>query len=445
MSDIATCSLNSLVAIDPESLPLGTDYSFQFFYFDISSASNGRLQIPATPTTYAEAPSRARRVVKNGDVLMSAVRPNLKAFAYCDLPDENFVASTGFSVLRALNDNDPRFILYSILSDDVTRQIDSHVVGSNYPAINSSDVRRLQIPAWKPETQRRIATILSTLDEVIAAAEKLVEKHQQIKAGLMHDLFTRGLWTRPELARGDHHGLPCESTAQQGQLRPKPEEAPGLYQDSPIGLIPKAWKVVRLDRCVPESRPIVYGILMPGTGHEGGIPVIKVKDIRDERVDLSDILLTSPEIDQQYARAKTKAGDVLFTIRGSVGRVALVPDELDGANITQDTARISASGVDSSFLLGFLLSQSASKYATVHTLGVAVQGINLGELRAMPVVQPSPDEQKKIGIQLVAITTKIDTEKEHLAKLRQQKQGLMQDLLTGRVSVDAIALEATAS
>ncbi len=90
--------------------------------------------------------------------------------------------------------------------------------------------------------QRRIAEILTTMDEVIEATEKLVEKHQQIKAGLMNDLFTRGLWTRPELARGDHKGLSCAATAKVGQLRPTSEDAPGIYQESPLGLIPRAWR-----------------------------------------------------------------------------------------------------------------------------------------------------------------------------------------------------------
>lgn len=351
-------------------------------------------------------------------------------------PFEEFAATqTTIVVDPNRSEFDPQFLLYAL------RQVDFGVNTAQQavPMLTIGDLRRVRVSKPNKSTQTRIATILTTLDEVIEATEKLVEKHQQIKAGLMHDLFTRGLWTRPELARGDHKGLPCEATAQEGQLRPPPEEAPGLYQDSPLGRIPKEWKVVRLNDCVPDNRPIVYGILMPGTGHEGGIPVIKVKDIRNERVDLSDILLTSPEIDQQYARAKTKAGDLLFTIRGSVGRVAVVPNELDGANITQDTARISASGMDPQFLLGFLLGKAASKYAAIHTLGVAVQGINLGELRAMPVVKPKPDEQERIGAQLATITGKIETEKEHLAKLRQQKQGLMHDLLTGRVRVECEA------
>ena len=69
--ELMTRPLGSMVSPDPESLPLGTNPSFEFHYFDISCAANGRLQMPDTSITYAEAPSRARRIVKNGDVLMS--------------------------------------------------------------------------------------------------------------------------------------------------------------------------------------------------------------------------------------------------------------------------------------------------------------------------------------------------------------------------------------
>ena len=388
----------------------------------------------------ATAPEIERYSLREGDVIFirSSVKPSgvgLTAVIEKSLPQTVY---SGF-LIRFRPEPcqfETSFLRYCFYNEDFRREMISKSTVSANANINQVSLGQLKVALPPPPQQRRIATILSTLDEVIEATEKLVEKHQQIKAGLMHDLFTRGLWTRPELARGDHKGLPCEATAQEGQLRPPPEQAPGLYQDSPLGLIPKEWEVVRLDTCVPESRPIVYGILMPGTGHEGGIPVIKVKDIRNERVDLSDILLTSPEIDQQYARAKTKAGDVLFTIRGSVGRVARVPEVLDGANITQDTARISAGSVDPNYLLGFLTSHTASKYASVHTLGVAVQGINLGELRAMPVARPKCGEQEQIGGRLTSINVQIETEKEHLAKLRQQKQGLMHDLLTGRVRVE---------
>ena len=133
--------------------------------------------------------------------------------------DEFAATQTTIVVDPNRSEFDPKFLLYAL------RQVDFGVNTAQQavPMLTIGDLRRVRVSKPSKPTQRRIATILTTLDEVIEATEKLVEKHQQIKAGLMHDLFTRGLWTRPELARGDHKGLPCEATAQEGQLRPTPE------------------------------------------------------------------------------------------------------------------------------------------------------------------------------------------------------------------------------
>jgi len=136
---------------------------------------------------------------------------------------------------------------------------------------------------------------------------------------------------------------------------------------------------------------------MPGYGHPGGVPVIKVKDIKRGVVDTSDLLLTSLEIDHAYRRSRTKSGDLLFTIRGTVGRTAFVPPSLDGANITQDTARIGVVSGDARFIRDYLEMPIPSQFIECRTLGVAVQGINLGDVRLIPVVFPSLEEQRKIG------------------------------------------------
>ena len=157
---------------------------------------------------------------------MSTVRPNLKAFAYFDHTDEDCIASTGFAILTAKEQVDPKFILYAILSDDIAAQIEAHVVGSNYPALNSRDVRRLLVLKPPYPEQRKIARILTTVDNLIEKTEALIAKYQAIKQGMMHDLFTRGV-------------------DENGHLRPTYEEAPDLYKPSELGWIPKEWEVER--------------------------------------------------------------------------------------------------------------------------------------------------------------------------------------------------------
>lgn len=273
----------------------------------------------------------------------------------------------------------------------------------------------ITLPADKAE-QAKIAEVLDTLDTTIRQTEAFIEKLKQVKQGLLHDLLTRGIDAN-------------------GELRPPQIEAPHLYKASPLGWIPRAWGAKVLNELIDQRRPIVYGILMPGQGYEGGVPVVKVKDIIGGSILLDQLLLTSPAIDREYKRSRLIPGDLLFTIRGSVGRTAFVPTQLDGANITQDTARIGLVGTDPRFVREYLAMPIPAKFIATHTLGVAVQGINLGDVRRIPIACPEPHEAKLIADTVESSNERIATELKELHKLKLAKFGLMDDLLTGHVRV----------
>jgi type I restriction enzyme S subunit len=257
--------------------------------------------------------------------------------------------------------------------------------------------------------------VLDTIDAAIERTGAVIWKLKQVRAGLLHDLLTRGLDDNGELRDPDKH--------------------PEQFQDSPMGRIPKAWRLGVLDNLVLPDRPIVYGILMPGKGFRNGVPVIKVKDIRDGNIDESNLLLTDPKIDAAYLRSKVRARDLLFTIRGTVGRMAVVPASLDGANITQDTARISLANASPIFVARWLDSFHPKRFVSVHTLGVAVQGINLRDVRNIPAPIVDSYEQEVIVEKINEVERNIDETRCFLSKLQSIKSGLMSDLLTGRVAV----------
>ena len=155
-----------------------------------------------------------------------------------------------------------------------------------------------------------------------------------------------------------------------------------------------AGNTVPLDELVMDDRPITYGILKPGSGFPGGVPVVKVKDMRDGIIDQSDLLLTTPEIDYQYRRSRLLAGDLLVSIRGSVGRMAEVPDNLENANITQDTARLAIKpAYNKIYVRGVLESYPLQHDMEKNIRGVAVKGINIGYLRTLGI--PVCDRQKQ--------------------------------------------------
>ena len=289
--------------------------------------------------------------------------------------------------------------------------------GSGIPHVDKEIFGRLEILKFNVNEQSKIAGILFTIDQAIKQTEALIAKQQRIKAGLMQDFFTKGI---------DEHGnIRSEGTHE--------------FKDSPLGRIPVEWGICHLEKCVPENAPICYGILMPGEFFPNGIPVIKVKDIMHGQILFKDILLTDPKIDIRYSRSRLKTGDLLLTIRGTTGRVASVPDLLDGANITQDTARIRVkNNFLNDFIYFYLQSTFAQKQISLNTIGQAVKGINISDVKKILVLIPEKHEQKDTAKRLNQIESLFRLYQHNYNKLLLIKNGLMQDLLTGRVRVASL-------
>lgn len=358
--------------------------------------------------------------VKRGTVLMTfKLTIGEVAIADCDLfTNEAIVAITPKS--REISTG---FLFYSLPSAAKAAITDSAIKGAT---LNKNKLGKIVIrfPA-NEDCQDYIARILRAVDMQIEAVEALIAKQEQVRAGLMQDLFTRGV--------NDH-----------GQLRPPRDQAPHLYHQTKLGWLPLGWDALPFEKLVDPNRPISYGILMPGTDFPDGIPVIKVRDIRGGEIIRSGLLRTSPKIDAEYARSRLKEGDLLITIRGTVGRTAIVPAELTGANITQDTARLAIKHGCSDFFREFLCSHSAAMYLKNNTLGNAVQGINLRDVKSMLAPAPSDAEQTEIAMRLKSHRMLSSALAAELQVLRLQKAGLMQDLITGNVSV-APLLESAAA
>ena len=172
-----------------------------------------------------------------------------------------------------------------------------------------------------------------------------------------------------------------------------------------------------LDDLIEDNRPITYGILKPGTGFPGGIPVVKVKDMHDGIIDQSNLLLTSPEIDKQYQRSKLRAGDLLISIRGTVGRIAEVPDNLENANITQDTARLTIKQeYNKIYVKGVLESYPIQCDMAKNIRGVAVKGINIGYLRGLRI--PVCDRAQQDALATMYLLLDKSKVEEHKSRVR---------------------------
>lgn len=166
-----------------------TSNDCRFKYIDLSSVKAGNIIFPSTYMIFEEAPSRARRLIQRNDIIMSTVRPNLQGFAHIDFDAQEYICSTGFAVLTVKPNTSSKFIYYCLYSKSVETQINNMLVGSNYPAINSSDVASLKIFLPPLSEQEKIAGILSCWDNGIEKLSALIEKKKIQKKALMQQLL----------------------------------------------------------------------------------------------------------------------------------------------------------------------------------------------------------------------------------------------------------------
>jgi type I restriction enzyme S subunit len=182
--------LGEIGEIDSENLASKTDPDYSFKYISLEDVESGTLK-GYTELTFRFAPSRARRKIRKNDILIATVRPNLQSHLLIRKDVSDMICSTGFSVLRC-NPNlaISTYVYFHLFAHHVGQQIESLLTGSNYPAINSNDVRELLIPLPSLAEQTAIAEILSDMDAEIAALEARREKTRLLKQGMMQELLT---------------------------------------------------------------------------------------------------------------------------------------------------------------------------------------------------------------------------------------------------------------
>jgi type I restriction enzyme S subunit len=182
--------LGDVVDTDPESLGIDTRPDFLFNYIALEDVDQGILR-SHSEQFFASAPSRARRKLRPNDLLVSTVRPNLQSHLLFNGEAGRWVCSTGFCVVRCREDvTHPGYVFFHLFAGCVTRQIDALLTGSNYPAINSGDVRALEIPFPTLPEQTAIADVLTDMDAELADLEHRREKIRALKQGIMQELLT---------------------------------------------------------------------------------------------------------------------------------------------------------------------------------------------------------------------------------------------------------------
>ena len=290
--------------------------------------------------------------------------------------------------------------------------------------ISQPSIRSLRIQLPPLPQQRKIARILTTLDNVITQTEALIAKYQAIKQGLMHDLFTRGV----------------DAT---GKLRPPQSEAPELYKQSELGWIPKEWEVSELGDFLtsidagwsPEC------IEVPPSAGEWG--VLKVSAVTSGKFVAAESK-TLPKHLQPDLSIEVKVGDVLLArsngVAELVGVTVQVLDVPDKLMLSDKVLRLNPKKerLTNEFLASTMKTEGIRKQVGQVISGSSGQrNVSQVQIRTFRFVAPPVDEQRRISARIDAIQMQCNHETNACGGLRELKTGLMQDLLTGKVRVNA--------
>lgn len=200
-------------------------------------------------------------------------------------------------------------------------------------------------------------------------------------------------------------------------------------------MIPAEWQPIQLKDVVQKGRKICYGIVQPGDFTADGIPLIRGKDYSFGWAPLEDFFRVSEAIDRPYKRSKVKPRDLILTIVGAgTGNVATVPDWLDGANITQTTARIAVDHdkFDHRYVRALLQSRFGQNAVYRAIKGGAQPGLNIADVEKFTFFYPPKNVQSQIADAAEAWERAIETVEALIANARAQRQALMQQLLSGK-------------
>lgn len=382
-----------------------------------------------------------KQLVAPSDVLLCKINPRInRVWRVAPGRDLDQIASTEWIVIRSPA-CDPDYLVYLLREPGFRARLCADVsgVGGSLTRARPKIVSTIDVSLAPREEQTRIADKITVLDTHSRAARKHLDAIppllEQFRASVLSAAFSGRLtadWREKQKRKGvkietaEHvvRRLTAAHDAAGGHKRGNAAEPTEDAHDLALSDVASGWTITEMRNVVEPDRPITYGILKPGPDVKGGVPYVRVADFPNDAVNLESIRRTSTEIDAAYARARLREGDVLLSIRGTVGRVCTVPPELAMGNITQDTARLSVQRyMDARFVTWFLRAPETQDRMARAVKGVAVRGINIGDVRALQVPVPPLKEQKEISARIEDLMTRF------VAATMRHEAGL--DLLSG--------------
>ncbi len=416
------------VSINDDTLTETTPPDFEFEYVDIGSVNSVDGIAATEQLVFENAPSRARRRVKDGDIIVSTVRTYLRAIAPIKKPPQNLIVSTGFAVVRPRS-VESGFLAYALRESSFVESVVSISTGVSYPAVNASDVVGITIPLPPLSEQTAIASFLDRetgrIDALVAKKRELIKRLKEKRTALISRTVTSGL--PPAAAKAA--GLP---------VNPKMKDS-GIEW---LGEIPGHWSRTSLKRVVSVRGRIGFrgyttdDLVDEGEGALalGGTNLTKVGrlDLR-KRTYLSWFKYDeSPEI-------KVELNDLIIGQRGTCGDVVLIDREIGPATINPSLVLLKKPKIDSGFLCYWLMGRFVQSIFDTYLSATAVPMLTQQQIGDAVICHPPQPEQIAISTYLDTEMTKLDAlvakVDEAVERLQEYRSALITSAVTGKIDV----------
>jgi len=412
--------LKYVTGINQDVLSENTNSDYVLRYVDISNVDSNGLILNSQEMRFENAPSRARRMVKHGDTIISTVRTYLRAIAFINKPPGNLIVSTGFAVIRPKPELHPKFLWRVVQSSDFVDAVVSYSEGVSYPAINSSVLANFMV--WFPSINEQLAIAdfldreTAEIDALIAKKEGLIELLQEKRTALISHAVTKGI----------------DSTVK--------------MKDSGVGWlgeIPEHWNLRKLKFV---SKVEISYVDKKSFEHEIEVFLCNYIDVyRNDFITKEIHFMKATATNDEITRNSIKKGDIIVTkdseTPNDIANPALVTDNFENVICGYHLAHIKPNQkfILGNYLLRLFQNKCFNGQFTVAANGITRFGLNSYSILNAFVSIPPIEEQKQITKYLDRETAKTDAliskSREGIDKLKEYRTALISAAATGKIDV----------
>lgn len=338
------------------------------------------------PTAWTTEPTK---IAKDGDILMSVRAP----VGPVNFSTSELCIGRGLAAIRSDPKLDREFLFYQLLYLQPTI---AGKEGAVFASINKSEIEALPISVATLLEQRRIVGILDEVFEGIATAKANAGKNLKNARALLESHL----------------------------------QSVFLHKGA-------SWKRRPLAELCESNRVITYGVIKLGDEVPNGVPCLRTSNVRWLRIDIDGVKRIAPTLSKDYSRTILKGGEVLVNVRGTLGGVAVVPKDMTGWNVSREVAvvPVDANRINPKFLSYFIGSGASQEWLGNVKKGAAYVGINIEDLRLLPVSAPDLKGQDGIVKELEAMQVDVDRlqsiYQRKLAALDELRQSLLHQAFSG--------------